>query len=65
MPSEQVAEAVSPYIARTEMRHGVLSTKVKPPVIAGLPASEAVWRFTQENGLAPHRNGGAIGAGAV
>jgi hypothetical protein len=52
--SDKVAEAVSPYIARTEMRHGVLSTKVKPPVIAGLPASEEVWRFAQDNELLPH-----------
>jgi hypothetical protein len=52
--SDKVAEAMSPYIAHTEMRHGVLSTKVKPPVIAGLPASEEVWRFAQENALVPH-----------
>jgi hypothetical protein len=28
--------------------------KVEPPRIAGLPASEEVWRFAQENALAPH-----------
>jgi hypothetical protein len=52
--SDKVAEAVSPYIAHTEMGHGVTPTKVKPPVIAGLPASEEVWRFAQENALVPH-----------
>ncbi len=30
------------------------STRVKPPIIAGLPASEEVWRFAQENELVPH-----------
>ncbi|MGH7596708.1 MAG: hypothetical protein ACREOI_10170 [bacterium] len=52
--SDKVAEAVSPYIARSETRRGVTPTKVKPLVIAGLPASEEVWRFAQENSLAPH-----------
>ncbi len=50
----KVAEALSPYIARTETRRDVAPTRVKPPVIAGLPASEEVWRFAQENALVPH-----------
>jgi hypothetical protein len=52
--SDKVAEAVSPYIARTETRHSVPPKKVELPRIAGLPASEEVWRFAQENALAPH-----------
>ncbi len=51
---DKVAEAVSPYIAHTEMRRGVLTKKVEPPRIAGLPVSEEVWRFAQENALVPH-----------
>ncbi|MCI0691030.1 hypothetical protein L0337_03375 [candidate division KSB1 bacterium] len=50
----KVAEAVSPYLAPTETRRSVLPKKVEPPAIAGLPASEEVWRFAQENALAPH-----------
>jgi hypothetical protein len=54
MQSDKVAEAVSPYIASTETRHSVPPKKVELPRIAGLPASEEVWRFAQENALAPH-----------
>jgi hypothetical protein len=50
----KVAEALSPYIARTETMRSVPPKKVEPPRIAGLPASEEVWRFAQENALAPH-----------
>ncbi|MGH7596706.1 MAG: hypothetical protein ACREOI_10160 [bacterium] len=52
--SDKIAEVVSPYTARTEMKRGVTPTRVMPPVIAGLPASEEVWRFAQENALVPH-----------
>lgn len=52
--SDQVAEAVSPYIVRTEARRDVPLKKAEPPRIAGLPAFEEVWRFAQENALAPH-----------
>ena len=52
--SDKAAEAVSPYIAHTETRRSVAPTRVKPLVIAGLPASEEVWRFAQENALVPH-----------
>jgi hypothetical protein len=51
---DKVAEAVSPYIARTETRRIIPPKKVELPRIAGLPASEEVWRFAQENALAPH-----------
>jgi hypothetical protein len=52
--SDKVAEALSPYIARTETKRSVPPKKVEPPRLAGLPASEEVWRFAQENALAPH-----------
>ncbi|MDZ7289596.1 MAG: hypothetical protein ONB44_08920 [candidate division KSB1 bacterium] len=51
---DKVAEALSPYIARTETRRGIPPKKVELPRIAGLPASEEVWRFAQENALVPH-----------
>jgi hypothetical protein len=51
---DKVAEAVSPYIARTETKRSVPLKKVEPPRVAGLPASEEVWRFAQENALVPH-----------
>jgi hypothetical protein len=51
---DKVAEAVSPYMERTETKRGVPPKKIKPPVIAGLPAAEEVWRFAQENALVPH-----------
>jgi hypothetical protein len=52
--SDKVAEALSPYIARTETRRSASLKKVEPPAIAGLPASDEVWRFAQENVLVPH-----------
>jgi hypothetical protein len=52
--SDKVAEAVSPYMARTETKRSAPSKKVETPRIAGLPASEEVWRFAQENALVPH-----------
>jgi hypothetical protein len=52
--SDKVAEAPSPYIAHMETRRSVPPKKVELPRIAGLPASEEVWRFAQENALAPH-----------
>ncbi len=51
---DKVAEALSPYIARTETRRSVPQRKVELPLIAGLPASEEIWRFAQENALVPH-----------
>jgi hypothetical protein len=45
---------LSPYVARTETKRGAFQKQAEPPRIAGLPASEEVWRFAQENGLAPH-----------
>ncbi|MGH7455637.1 MAG: hypothetical protein ACRENG_30055 [bacterium] len=51
---DKVAEALSPYIARTETRRSAYLKKVEPPAIAGLPASEEVWRFVQENALVSH-----------
>jgi hypothetical protein len=51
---DKVAEALSPYIARTETKRSVSLKKVEPPRIAGLPASDEVWRFAQENALMPH-----------
>ncbi|MDZ7289598.1 MAG: hypothetical protein ONB44_08910 [candidate division KSB1 bacterium] len=52
--SDKVAEALSPYISRTETRRGIPPKKVELPLIAGLSASEEVWRFAQENALVPH-----------
>jgi hypothetical protein len=50
----KAAESLSPYIARTETRRSVPPKKVEPARIAGLPASDEVWRFAQENALVPH-----------
>jgi hypothetical protein len=50
----KAAESLSPYIARTETRRSVSPKKAEPPRIAGLPASDEVWRFAQENALVPH-----------
>jgi hypothetical protein len=54
--SNKVAESLSPFnITRAEARRGgAFPRKTKPPNIAGLPASEDVWRFAQENALVPH-----------
>ncbi len=51
---DKVTEAVSPYITRTETKRSVPLKKAEPPRIAGLPASNEVWRFAQENTLVPH-----------
>jgi hypothetical protein len=53
-PSDQVAEALSPYIARTENKPSAFTPQAGPPRIAGLPASAEVWRFAQENALVQH-----------
>jgi hypothetical protein len=50
----KVAETVSPYIIRSETERATLHRKPEPRYIAGLPASDEVWRFAQENALVPH-----------
>jgi hypothetical protein len=50
----KVAEALSPYITRTETKRSAPPKKAEPRRIAGLPASNEVWRFAQENALVPH-----------
>jgi hypothetical protein len=45
---------VSPYIARSDPESGVFHRTPEPRYIAGLPASDEVWHFAQENALAPH-----------
>lgn len=52
--SNKVAESLSPYIPHAETTRRASPQKAKPLHIAGLPASEEVWRFAQENALAPH-----------
>jgi len=50
----KVGEAVSPYLTRSETEQATLHRKPEPRYIAGLPASDEVWRFAQENALVPH-----------
>jgi hypothetical protein len=50
----KAAESLSPYIARTETKGSAPLKKAEPARIAGLPASDQVWRFAQENALVPH-----------
>jgi len=51
----QVAEAVAaPYLTRTEIERGTFYRQPAPRYIAGLPASDDVWNFTQQHALAPH-----------
>jgi hypothetical protein len=52
--SNKVAESVSTYIPNTETTRSLSFKKETPLCIAGLPASEEVWRFAQENRLASH-----------
>ncbi len=52
--SGKVAEAVSPYITRSETERATLRHQPELRYIAGLPASDEVWRFAQENALVPH-----------
>ncbi|MDZ7360694.1 MAG: hypothetical protein ONB46_08205 [candidate division KSB1 bacterium] len=51
---DKIAEAVSPYITRSETERATLHRKPRLRYIAGLPASDEVWRFAQENALVPH-----------
>jgi len=52
--SNKIAEGVSPYITRAKTERGTFHPRPAPRYIAGLPASDEVWRFAQEHGLAPH-----------
>jgi hypothetical protein len=52
--SDKVAEALSPYIARTEKRRDIPPQKAESPRLADLPVSEEVWRFAQDNALVTH-----------
>jgi len=51
----QVAEAAAaPYLTRTEIERGTFYRQPAPRFIAGLPASDEVWRLAKEKELVPH-----------
>jgi hypothetical protein len=52
--SGKVAEAVPPYIPHSERERAPLRHQPELRYIAGLPASDEVWRFAQDNALVPH-----------
>jgi hypothetical protein len=52
--SNKVAQSLSPYITHAETMRSASPQKTKPLHIAGLPVSDDVWHFAQENTLVPH-----------
>jgi len=51
----QVAEAVAAsYLTRTEIERGTFYRQPAPRFIAGLSASDEVWRLAKEKELVPH-----------
>ena len=51
----KVAEAVAtPYLTRTEIERGTYYRRPAPRYLAGLPASDEVWRLAKEKELIPH-----------
>lgn len=52
---DKVAETVAaPYLMRTELERGISSRQSAPRFIAGLPASDEVWKLAKEKELVPH-----------